>query len=121
MSIKNYQNKQPQIGANVYIHDTAVIIGDVQIGDDVSIWPTVVVRGDVESISIGNRSNIQDGSVLHVSHAGDYSTQGYPLRIGHGVTVGHRAVIHGSSLRTSLRCFSSRTVSSSDFFSSPKV
>ena len=98
MSIKSYQNKQPQIGSEVYIHDSAVVIGDVAIGNDVSIWPGVVIRGDVESIRIGDRSNIQDGSVLHVSHAGDYSTQGYPLLIGRGVTVGHRAVIHGSTI-----------------------
>ena len=59
----------PTIGKNVYIDDSAVTIGDVTIEDDVSIWPTAVIRGDVESIYIGAGTNVQDGSVLHVSHA----------------------------------------------------
>ncbi|MDD4914750.1 MAG: gamma carbonic anhydrase family protein [Methylococcales bacterium] len=95
MSIRNYKDKKPEIGLRVYIDQTAVVIGDVRLGDDVSIWPTSVVRGDVETISIGSGTNIQDGAVLHVSHAGDFSPQGHPLNIGQGVTIGHRAVVHG--------------------------
>ncbi|MGD0960243.1 MAG: gamma carbonic anhydrase family protein [Methylomonas sp.] len=98
MSIRSYKNIQPKIGNNVYIDESAVVIGDVAIGDDVSIWPHCVVRGDVESIFIGAGSNIQDGSILHVSHAGDFSPFGHPLKIGESVTIGHRAVIHGCSV-----------------------
>lgn len=95
MAIRAFHDKHPQIGNNVYIDPSAVIIGDVHIGDDVSIWPNTTIRGDVEAISIGAGSNVQDGSVLHVSHAGDYSPSGHKLLIGKGVTIGHRAVVHG--------------------------
>jgi len=96
--IRQFKNVKPVIGENVYIDDSAVVIGDVKIGSDVSIWPTTVVRGDVESISIGDGTNVQDGSVLHVSHAGDYSSEGHPLTIGKGVTIGHRAVVHACTV-----------------------
>lgn len=98
MAIRNFKDKQPQIGNNVYIDESAVVIGDVTIGDDVSVWPTTVIRGDVEAITIGAGTNVQDGSVLHVSHAGDYSPQGHPLTIGKGVTIGHRAVVHACTI-----------------------
>lgn len=98
MTTRAFNGKHPVIGNKVYIDSSAVVIGDVNIGDDVSIWPTCVVRGDVEAISIGAGSNVQDGSVLHVSHAGDYSPTGYPLQIGQGVTIGHRAVVHGCTI-----------------------
>ena len=98
MAIRPYQHQLPQIGSRVYIDETAVVIGRVHLADDVSIWPTAVVRGDVEAIRIGAGSNIQDGAVLHVSHAGDYSPSGHPLTIGHGVTVGHRAVVHACTI-----------------------
>lgn len=98
MAIRTFKDKQPNVGSNVYIDPTAVVIGDVTIEDDVSIWPNCVVRGDVESISIGAGSNVQDGSVLHVSHAGDYSATGHKLVIGQGVTIGHRAVVHGCTI-----------------------
>lgn len=98
MAIRRFKNNHPRIAARAYIDPTAVIIGDVNIDDDVSIWPTVVIRGDVESIHIGAGSNVQDGSILHVSHAGDYSATGHKLTIGKGVTIGHRAVVHGCSI-----------------------
>ncbi|MCK5829083.1 MAG: gamma carbonic anhydrase family protein [Methylococcales bacterium] len=98
MMIRKFKDIQPVIGEHTYIDETAVVIGDVVIGDDVSIWPTAVVRGDVESIRIGNGSNVQDGSVLHVSHAGDYSEKGHPLTIGKGVTIGHKAVVHACTI-----------------------
>ena len=96
--IRKYKDNTPIVGRNVYIDDSAVVIGDVMIGDDVSVWPTTVIRGDVESISIGDGTNVQDGSVLHVSHAGDYSEKGHPLTIGKGVTIGHRAVVHACTV-----------------------
>jgi carbonic anhydrase/acetyltransferase-like protein (isoleucine patch superfamily) len=86
------------IGCSVYIDDSAVVIGDVTLGNDVSIWPTTVLRGDVESICIGNDTNVQDGAVLHVSHAGPFTEQGHPLVIGKGVTIGHRAVVHACTI-----------------------
>lgn len=98
MAIKAFKGKYPNLGANVYVDDTAVVIGDVTLGNNVSIWPTAVVRGDVESISIADNTNVQDGAVLHVSHAGKFSPQGYPLTIGKGVTVGHRAVVHACTI-----------------------
>lgn len=98
MAIRNFKDKQPKIGKNVYIDEAAVVIGDVILGDDVSVWPTTVIRGDVEAISIGAGTNVQDGSVLHVSHAGDYSPHGHPLSIGKGVTIGHRAVVHACTI-----------------------
>ena len=98
MSIRKFNDKQPVIGKSVYIDDSAVVIGDVTLGNDVSIWPATVIRGDVESIKIGDGTNVQDGSVLHVSHAGPFSTQGHPLTIGKGVTIGHKAVVHACTV-----------------------
>ena len=98
MSLKSFQNQTPILGNNVYVDDSAIVIGAVVLGDDVSIWPTAVVRGDVEKITIGNNTNVQDGAVLHVSHQGKFSQQGHPLSIGTDVTIGHRAVIHGCTV-----------------------
>lgn len=96
--LKPFKNKRPICAENVYIADSAVVIGDVVMGSDVSVWPTTVIRGDVEKIRIGSGTNIQDGSVLHVTHAGDYATQGQSLHIGKGVTIGHRAVVHACTV-----------------------
>ncbi len=98
MSVRKFNDKQPIIGVSVYIDDSAVVIGDVTLGDDVSIWPTAVLRGDVESITIGQGTNVQDGSVLHVTHAGRYTDKGYPLTIGKCVTIGHKAVVHACTV-----------------------
>lgn len=92
--IRNFNEKRPVTGESVFIDESAVVIGDVVLGNDVSVWPMTVVRGDVESIRIGDGTNVQDGSVLHVSHAGQFSDEGHPLIIGKGVTIGHRAVVH---------------------------
>jgi len=93
--IKAYKDKLPIIGKGVFIDETATVIGDVVLGDDVSIWPATVLRGDVNRIGIGARTNIQDGSVLHVTHSGEHSPGGYPLLVGDDVTIGHRVVLHG--------------------------
>ena len=71
------------------------MIGEVSLAEDVSVWPYAVLRGDVNSISIGKRSNVQDGSVLHVSHKNAAKPDGSPLIIGDDVTIGHKVMLHG--------------------------
>tara|TARA_R110000782_G_scaffold133949_2_gene226317 strand:- start:842 stop:1360 length:519 start_codon:yes stop_codon:yes gene_type:complete len=97
MSIRNFKDKSPNIHPNAYVDETAVVIGDVTIGEDSSVWPMSVIRGDVNSITIGARTNIQDGSVLHESHTSEFSS-GYPLVIGDDVTVGHKALLHACTV-----------------------
>lgn len=98
MTIRMYQGKTPDIAATAYVDESAVVIGDVTVGEDSSLWPTVVARGDVNSITIGKRTNIQDGSILHVAHDGKFSPGGFPLVIGDGVTVGHRVTLHACTV-----------------------
>lgn len=88
----------PKFNDTCYIDPSAVVIGDVTLGNNVSVWPTTVLRGDVESIRIGDNTNIQDGSILHVTHYGQFTNRGYPLTVGNGVTIGHRAVVHACSI-----------------------
>ena len=95
MTIRDFEDKQPNIQPTAFIDDTALVLGDVQIGENSSIWPLTVVRGDVNSIQIGNNTNIQDNSVLHVTHDGPYNPGGFDLKIGSNVTVGHRVILHG--------------------------
>jgi carbonic anhydrase/acetyltransferase-like protein (isoleucine patch superfamily) len=87
--IRNYRGHTPQIAASAYIDPAAVVIGDVTIGEQSSVWPCVVIRGDINRIRIGARTNIQDGSLLHVVR--DIN----PVEIGDAVTVGHGAIVHG--------------------------
>ncbi|KTD06094.1 transferase [Legionella gratiana] len=94
-AIRSFQDKSPSLGQRVYIDPKSIVIGDVNLGDDVSVWPMAVIRGDVNSINIGNACNIQDGSVLHVTHEGPFSPEGQPLILGKGITIGHQAVLHG--------------------------
>ena len=98
MPIRSYQNIRPNLGNSVYIDPMAVAIGDVTIGDDSSLWPFVVARGDVQKITIGARTNIQDGSVLHVTQDNEFNPGGYALTIGDDVTVGHKAVLHACTI-----------------------
>ncbi|PDO81715.1 gamma carbonic anhydrase family protein [Kosakonia sacchari] len=93
--LRPYKDLRPQLGQRVMIDATSVVIGDVRIADDVGIWPLVVIRGDVNYVEIGARSNIQDGSVLHVTHKSSYNLEGDPLLIGEDVTVGHKVMLHG--------------------------
>jgi carbonic anhydrase/acetyltransferase-like protein (isoleucine patch superfamily) len=86
------------VAEGAYVDESAVVIGQVEIGARVSIWPCVVIRGDVNDIVIGDETNIQDGAVLHVTHRSATHPEGYPLRIGKGVTVGHKAVLHGCTI-----------------------
>jgi len=93
MSIRKFNNISPAIAQSAYIDSQACVIGEVEIGENSSIWPMSVVRGDVNSIKIGNNTNIQDGSILHVTHKGEYG-DGAPLIIGDNVTVGHGVILH---------------------------
>jgi len=90
-----FEKDNPRIAETAYIDESARVIGDVTIGNDSSIWPMVVVRGDVNRITIGDNSNIQDGSVLHVTHGYKDVPDGFSLSVGNNVTVGHRVILHG--------------------------
>ncbi|ABC26964.1 Carbonic anhydrases/acetyltransferase, isoleucine patch superfamily [Hahella chejuensis KCTC 2396] len=100
MPVRTYQGITPTQGARVFIDPTAVVIGDVHLGDDCSVWPTAVIRGDMHRIRIGARTSVQDGSVLHITHAGPFNPDGYPLTIGDDVTIGHKAILHGCTLES---------------------
>lgn len=95
MPIESFQNRHPRLGERVFIHAGATVIGEVELGDEVSLWPGVVIRGDVNHIRIGARCNIQDNSVLHVSHRRAADPEGSPLLIGRDVSVGHAVILHG--------------------------
>jgi len=97
-NIRPFKSILPEINTSAYIDAAACVIGDVVIGADSSVWPMVAIRGDVNSIRIGERSNIQDGSVLHVTHKGPLSPEGNALHIGSDVTIGHGAVIHACTI-----------------------
>lgn len=73
-------------------------LGDVELGDDVSVWPGAVVRGDMHRIRIGARTSVQDGAVLHITHASEFNPDGWPLTIGNDVTIGHQACLHGCTI-----------------------
>jgi len=90
MKILPYRGKFPEIDESVFIADGAVVIGDVVIGKESNIWFNAVIRGDVNYIRIGERTNIQDGCILHVTG------EKYPLIVGNDVTVGHGAILHGA-------------------------
>ncbi|MEW8190884.1 MAG: gamma carbonic anhydrase family protein [Candidatus Thiodiazotropha endolucinida] len=93
--LRRFETNYPDIADDVYVDEHAIVIGDVTIASHSSVWPMCVIRGDVHRIRIGARSNIQDGSILHVSHDSFYQPGGSPLIIGEGVTVGHKVLLHG--------------------------
>ncbi len=96
--LRPYRDLFPKIGQRVMIDSTSVVIGNVRLAEDVGIWPLVVIRGDVNYVEIGVRSNIQDGSVLHVTHKSSFNPEGNPLLIGEDVTVGHKVMLHGCTI-----------------------
>ncbi len=98
-NIEGFQNQLPELGKKVYIHLNATVIGEVKIGADSSIWPGVVVRGDVNHIHIGHGTNVQDLSMLHVSHKSSWDPAGAPLMIGNNVTIGHSVILHGCTIK----------------------
>ncbi len=98
MSIRSYKGTFPSIPESTYVDESAVLVGDITLGKDSSVWPLVAARGDVNYIRIGDRTNIQDGSVLHLTRASTSNPDGYPLIIGDDVTVGHKVMLHGCRL-----------------------
>ncbi len=96
--LRPYLGRLPTLGQRVYLDPAATVIGDVELGDDVSVWPGCVLRGDVNHIRIGARSNVQDGSIVHVSHHSPYNQGGHPTLIGEDVTIGHGTIIHACSI-----------------------
>ncbi len=97
-AIRSFRGKTPQLGQRVWVDATAVVIGDVVLGDDCSVWPYTVIRGDMHRIRIGSRCSIQDGSVLHITHASTFNPDGFALTLGDEVTVGHKVTLHGCTL-----------------------
>ncbi len=91
--IQSFIHRSPKIDASNFIAENAAVIGDVHLGRDASVWFSATVRGDVHRIRIGNRSNIQDNAVVHVTHHTS------PTTIGDNVTVGHSAVVHGCTIQ----------------------
>jgi gamma-carbonic anhydrase len=92
--IKSFQNKHPKIHESAYVTDDAIIIGDVEIGAESSVWFGSILRGDVNYIRIGERTNIQDGSIIHVS------SQTHSTVLEDEITVGHRVTLHGCYIET---------------------
>jgi carbonic anhydrase/acetyltransferase-like protein (isoleucine patch superfamily) len=91
--LRPFKSVLPKVHPTAYIDDSAQVIGDVEIGQESSVWMNVVIRGDVNVIRIGNRTNIQDGTVIHVMSGT------HPTTIGSEVTVGHAAILHGCTIR----------------------
>jgi carbonic anhydrase/acetyltransferase-like protein (isoleucine patch superfamily) len=92
MALRPYRGKLPVVQPSAFIDETAQVIGDVVIGAESSVWMQVVIRGDVNYIRIGDRSNVQDGTIIHVQH------DTHPTVIGNDVTIGHGAVVHGCTI-----------------------
>ena len=95
--IRKFKDFTPSIGKRVFVDTQATVIGDVCLGDDVSIWPQSVIRGDINPITVGKRTNIQDGSIVHVTHKSQYS-DGCECHIGSDVTIGHGCIIHACTI-----------------------
>ena len=98
MSLRNFQDKTPQLGERVFVDPHSCVIGEVTLGKDVSLWPMAVLRGDVNFIEIGEGSNFQDNSTGHVSHKTPENPEGFSLKIGIFVTVGHQVMLHGCTI-----------------------
>lgn len=98
MALRTFREHTPKVGPRAFVDRSAVVIGDVEIGEDSSVWPLAVVRGDMHRIRIGARTSVQDASVLHITHAGPFNPDGFPLIIGDEVTIGHKVMLHGCTL-----------------------
>ena len=89
--LRGFRDAFPRVHPTAFIDDSAQVIGDVEIGEESSVWMSVVIRGDLHPIRIGRRSNIQDGTMIHL-------TRTHPVTIGDSVTVGHAAILHGCTI-----------------------
>ena len=98
MTIRSFEHFNPQLAADAWVDDSAEVIGQVSLGAGSSVWPTAVLRGDINRIDIGARTNVQDGTVMHVIHASRFHSRGAPVWVGDDVTIGHRAVLHACTL-----------------------
>lgn len=97
-TLNSYNGISPRLGKGVFVEESAVLYGDIELGDDTSIWPLVAARGDVNYIRIGARTNVQDGTVLHVTRKSAARPDGLPLLIGDDVTIGHKAMLHACTI-----------------------
>lgn len=96
--ISAFNGLTPELAPGAWVHPRATVIGEVMLGENASVWPGAVIRGDVNSIRIGAGTNIQDNSVLHVSHKSEADPAGGPLVIGDRVTVGHSVILHACTI-----------------------
>ncbi len=94
MTIRRFENLNPELKSNAWVDETALVLGNVILEEDCSVWPMTVLRGDIHEIRVGKRTNIQDGTIVHVTHASRFNPAGFPTLIGDDVTIGHKAVIH---------------------------
>ena len=98
MSVRPFEQHVPRVHPTAFVDDTAVVIGDVDIGEHSSVWPLCVVRGDIQSIRIGARTSIQDGTIIHVTHDSRFCPGGQPTLVGNDVTVGHKTILHACTI-----------------------
>lgn len=98
MAIGKFDGIEPKLESGAWVHESAQVLGDITLGENASIWPGVAARGDVNFIRIGKETNIQDNSILHVTHKRDNDPEGAPLIIGDRVTVGHGVILHGCTI-----------------------
>jgi carbonic anhydrase/acetyltransferase-like protein (isoleucine patch superfamily) len=96
--LRNFAQYQPKIAVSAYVDELALVIGQVEIDEQASIFPMAVLRGDIQRIVVGARTNIQDGSILHVTHDSQYCTGGLPLLLSHDITIGHNATLHACNI-----------------------
>lgn len=99
MAIYCFDGHTPSLGENAWVHEMAYVCGEVSLAEQVTVWPCAVLRGDVASISLGARSNVQDGVVIHVNHnSSQYMPIGQKTSVGSDVTIGHAAVVHACTI-----------------------
>lgn len=97
-TLRSYKGISPTLSDSVYIDPTATIIGNVEMGEHCSVWPMTVIRGDVNTVRIGKRCNIQDGTVIHLSRPRPNNPDGFPTTLGDDVSIAHKVMLHGCSI-----------------------